>query len=217
MGASYQRLIGHVSLVLQLQQPPLQLVPRSLCLLAQLLLPLQTPPLHLDGAHSNGSHMLVHYVYNSMRGGGADRLNGPSVVSRHQHLFPRPLLSGLRLHLLHLQRVQPPAAHKQVVVPNAQLEDLHQSQSEPAAVSTSSSPGPPAGFRSSRSARTHQLVDPLPRGVELEDVCFLIQRLDGELSRADTNKPSIRPFTINTDGRIGGGPSALALYRFNFP
>lgn len=75
----------------------------------------------------------------------------------------------------------------------------------------------PRRFRSSRSARTHQLVDPLPRGVELEDVCFLVQRLDGELSRADTNRPSIRPFTINTDGQIGGGPSALELYRFNFP
>lgn len=49
-GESHQRLIGHVSLVLQLQQPPLQLVPRSLRLLAQLLLPLQTPPLHLDRA-----------------------------------------------------------------------------------------------------------------------------------------------------------------------
>lgn len=75
------------------------------------------------------------------------------MVSSRQHLFPGPLLSGLRLHLLHLQRVQPAAAHKQVVVPNAQLEDLRQSQSEPAAVSTSSSPGAPAGFRSSRSAR----------------------------------------------------------------
>lgn len=161
----------------------------------------------------------MHYVYNCMLGEETDNLNGPSVAFRHQHLFPRPLLSGLRLHLLHLQRVQAPAAHKQVVVPNAQLEDLHQSQSEPAAVSTSSSPGAPAGFSMEPlgSARTHQLVDSLPRGVELEDVCFLVQRLDGELSRADTNKPSIRPFTINTDGRIGGGPSALALYRFNFP
>lgn len=148
------------------------------------------------------------------RGGGkADHLNGPSVLSRRQHLFPGPLLSGLRLHLLHLQRVQPAAAHKQVVVPNAQLEDLHQSQSEPAAVSASS----PPGFDRAARPRTHQLVDPLPRGVELEDVCFLVQRLDGELSRADTNTPSIRPFTINTGGRIGGGPSAPALHRFNFP
>lgn len=73
------------------------------------------------------------------------------------------------------------------------------------------------GFRRSRSALTHQLVDSLPRGVELEDVCFLVEWFDGELSRADTNKPSIRPFTINADGQIGGAPSALALYRFNFP
>lgn len=57
-------------------------------------------------------------------------------------------------------------------------------------------------FPSSRSTRTHQLVDSLPRGVELEDVCFLVQRFDGELSRANTYKPSIRPFTINTDGQI---------------
>lgn len=103
--------------------------------------------------------MFMHYVYNCMLGEQTDNLNGPSVVLRHQHLFPRPLLSGLRLHLLHLQRVQPPAAHKQVVVPNAQLEDLHQSQSEPAAVSTSSSPGAPAGLdRAARLGLTNLLT-----------------------------------------------------------
>lgn len=42
------------------------------------------------------------------------------------YLFSGPLLSGLSLHLLDLQRVHPPAAHKQIMVPNAQLEDLHQ-------------------------------------------------------------------------------------------
>lgn len=57
-------------------------------------------------------------------------------------------------------------------------------------------------FPSCRSTRTHQLVDSLPRGVELEDVCLLVQRFDGELRRTETNKPSIRPFTINTDGQI---------------
>lgn len=59
-----------------------------------------------------------------------------------QHLLPRPLLSGLRLHLLHLQRVQPPPAHKQVMVADAQLEDLHRPQTNMAAVSFSS----PAAF-----------------------------------------------------------------------
>lgn len=49
VGRRYQRVVGHVSLVLQLQQPSLQFVPRSLCLLTQLLLPLQTPSLHLEG------------------------------------------------------------------------------------------------------------------------------------------------------------------------
>ncbi len=38
-----------MSLVLQLNQPPFQLVPGSLCLLPQLLLPLQTLPLYLTG------------------------------------------------------------------------------------------------------------------------------------------------------------------------
>lgn len=40
------------------------------------------------------------------------------------YLFSGPLFSGLSLHLLDLQRVHPPAAHKQIMVPNAQLEDL---------------------------------------------------------------------------------------------
>lgn len=42
------------------------------------------------------------------------------------YLSSGPLFSGLGLHLLDLQRVHPPAAHKQIMVPNAQLEDLHQ-------------------------------------------------------------------------------------------
>lgn len=46
-GASYQSLVGHVGLVLQLNQPPLQLVPGPLRLLPQLLLSLQALPLHL--------------------------------------------------------------------------------------------------------------------------------------------------------------------------
>lgn len=54
----------------------------------------------------------------------SNNLKGPSVVFRHQHLLPRPLLSRLRLHLLHFQRVQAPPPHKQVMVPDAQLEDL---------------------------------------------------------------------------------------------
>lgn len=112
----------------------------------------------------------------------SNNLRGPSVPSCHQHLLPRPLLSRLRLHLLHLQRVQPPPAHKQVVVSDAQLEDLHPNQTDTAAVSVSSPrqrshPVAPLG--------THQLVDSLPRGVELEDVCLLVQRFDGELSRAE--------------------------------
>lgn len=41
-----------------------------------------------------------------------------------RYLFSGPLFSGLRLHLLDLQRVQPAAAHKHIMVPNAQLEDL---------------------------------------------------------------------------------------------
>lgn len=51
---SHQCLVGHVSLILQLNQPPLQLVPGPLCLLPQLLLPLQVLPLYLSNADSCG-------------------------------------------------------------------------------------------------------------------------------------------------------------------
>lgn len=51
---SHQCLVGHVSLILQLNQPPLQLVPGPLCLLPQLLLPLQMLPLYLCNADSCG-------------------------------------------------------------------------------------------------------------------------------------------------------------------
>lgn len=51
---SYQCLVGHVGLILQLNQPPLQLVPGPLCLLPQLLLPLQMLPLYLSNADSGG-------------------------------------------------------------------------------------------------------------------------------------------------------------------
>lgn len=51
LSISYQSLVGHVSLILQLNQPPLQLVPGSLGLLPQLLLSLQTLPLHLNDRH----------------------------------------------------------------------------------------------------------------------------------------------------------------------
>lgn len=51
LSVSYQSLVGHVSLILQLNQPPLQIVPGSLGLLPQLLLSLQTLPLHLKDRH----------------------------------------------------------------------------------------------------------------------------------------------------------------------
>lgn len=43
-----------MSLILQLNQPPFQLVPGSLCLHPQLLLPLQTLPLYLNDTDSWG-------------------------------------------------------------------------------------------------------------------------------------------------------------------
>ncbi len=48
-----------------------------------------------------------------------------SLFLHYQYLFSCPLLSGLSLHLLYFERVHPPPAHKQVMVPYTQLEDLH--------------------------------------------------------------------------------------------
>lgn len=52
-------------------------------------------------------------------------LLAPFLFLHYQYLFPGPLLSCLSLHLLHFKRVHPSPAHKQVMVPYTELEDLH--------------------------------------------------------------------------------------------